>query len=64
MKDQCYILENMTKKNKALLAVTKEWARNHDFKYGWHRNRKMFLRKKDGEKGLMLRKEDDLGSFA
>lgn len=64
MKDQCYILENMTKKNKALLAVTKEWARNHDFKYAWHRNGKMFLRKKDGEKALMVRKEDDLRSFA
>lgn len=54
----------MTKKNKALLAVTKEWARNHDFKYAWHRNGKMFLRKKDGEKALMVRKEDDLRSFA
>lgn len=63
MKDQCFILENLTKKNKALLAATKEWARNNGFKYAWHRNGKIFLRQKDGERAVMVRKEDDLGSL-
>lgn len=47
-----YILENMTWENRALLWTTKEWAKDNDFLYSWHRNRKIFLRRKEGDQLL------------
>lgn len=63
LKHHCYILENLTKKNKALLAVTKEWARNCGFKYAWHKNGKIYIKQKDGEKPLIVRNQSDLDSL-
>lgn len=60
--DSCYILENLTKKNRLLLATTKVWARNHGYKYAWHKNGKVYLRQKDGEKAIRVRNESELDS--
>lgn len=50
----------MTKQNRELLAKTKEWAKANGFKYTWHRNGKIFARRKDGDDAVVIRSEDDL----
>lgn len=58
--DPCYILENLTKKTRALLAATKEWGKNHNHKYVWHRNNKIYVKRNDGCRPFIVRCESDL----
>lgn len=58
--DPCHILENLTKKNRLLLGTTKVWAKNHGYKYVWHKNGKVYVRQKDGEKAIRVRNESEL----
>lgn len=60
LKIYCFILENLTKRNKVLLTATKDWARNHDYKYVWHKNGRIYIRQKDGERAIIVRSESDL----
>lgn len=60
LKIYCFILENLTKRNKVLLTATKDWARNHDYKYVWHKNGRIYIRQKDGERAIIVRNESDL----
>lgn len=55
-----YINENLTKFNRELLVKMKEWARQKGFSYVWHRNGKLFARRKDGERAVIIKNEDDL----
>lgn len=55
-----YVSENMTTYNRELLAKTKEWAKGKGFLYVWHRNGKLFVRRKDGERSYIVKNEDDL----
>lgn len=55
-----YILENLTKQNKALLPITKEWAKQRSYQFVWHKNGKILVRRKEGERAAVVRCEDDL----
>lgn len=55
-----YIAENMTKQTRALLTTTRDWARQKGYRYTWHKNGKVFLRKTDGDRALLIRTRDDL----
>lgn len=59
-REHVYLQENMTKHNRALLWTVKEWARERQFQFAWHRNNKIFLRKENGARALLIRGEDDL----
>lgn len=59
-KEQCYILENLTKANRILLGQTKAWAKDHGYRYAWHKNGKNFIRKKDGDRAIIVRDAADL----
>lgn len=58
--DSEYLLENMTRQDKALLWTTKEWAREHNYQFAWHRNGKIFVRRKAGDRATPVRSENDL----
>lgn len=62
LNDGCYIMENLTKRTRALLAVTKEWAKHHNHKHVWHRNNKIYVRRVDGGRAFIVRCERDLDS--
>lgn len=55
-----HIMENLTKQNKTLLWLVKEWAKSSQYQYTWHRDGKIFVRKRDGERAIVVRCEDDL----
>lgn len=55
-----FINENLTKQNRELLAKAKEWTKGKGFMYVWHRNGKVFIRRKDGDDASVIRSEDDL----
>lgn len=58
--EDCYILENMTRQDRALLSAAKEWAKENGYRYSWHRNGKIFLRRRDGERVILVKCEMDL----
>ncbi|KAL3247030.1 hypothetical protein MRX96_057295 [Rhipicephalus microplus] len=41
--------ENLTSQSRQLLREAKEWARENRYKYAWHKNGKILLRKSDGD---------------
>lgn len=55
-----FIVENMTKQNRALFLAAKEWAKRTGFRYVWHRNGSVLVRKQDRERAIVVRSEDDL----
>ncbi|KAM7301285.1 hypothetical protein ISCGN_016804 [Ixodes scapularis] len=55
-----YIVENLTRQNRALLWTAKEWAKQHDYRYSWHRNGKIFVRRKEGDAAILTKCEMDL----
>ncbi|CAN7948769.1 unnamed protein product [Ixodes pacificus] len=59
-KNEEYILENMTRQTKALLWTAKDWAKENNYQYAWHRNGKVFVRKEQGTNAVMLSTKDDL----
>lgn len=58
--DREYLLENMTRQDKALLWSTKEWARENNYQFVWHRNGNIFIRRKAGDRATPVRGEHDL----
>lgn len=59
-----YICENMTRRAKELLYTTKEWAQTNDWKYAWHANGKVRLRKKQGDTPRVIKDVSDLSRLA
>lgn len=59
-RDMLFIQENLTKQNRALLWTTKEWARNKDYRFVWHSGGKILVRKKEGERAIVVKCEADL----
>lgn len=55
-----YLQENITKHNRALLWAAKQWAKDNRFQYVWHRNGRILIRKKDGERATVVESENDL----
>lgn len=62
-KSNFFILENLTKRNRHLLAVAKAWTQNNGYRYAWHRNNKIFVKRIDGDKAIIVRNERDLDSL-
>lgn len=55
-----YLQENLTTSDKALLWMTKEWAKANGYRYVWFRSGKVFIRKGEGEQALVIRSKSDL----
>lgn len=58
--DDSYVLENLTKRTRDLLFETKNWAKVNNFKYVWHSNGRVLVRKIDGERALVISSVYDL----
>lgn len=54
------ITENMTKHNRDLLRLTREWATTNRYRFSWHANGKVFVRRSEGDPALVIRCQDDL----
>lgn len=55
-----YVMENLTKRTRELLFETKNWAKSNNFKYVWHSNGRVLVRKIDGERPLVISSVYDL----
>lgn len=58
-----YVQENMTRQNRALLSATKTWAREHGYQFAWHKNGKILVRKKAGDRAVVIESEGKLGTL-
>ncbi|KAH8033190.1 hypothetical protein HPB51_008075 [Rhipicephalus microplus] len=58
-KSNLFIQENLTSQSRQLLREAKEWARENRYKYAWHKNGKILLRKSDGDSVLVVRHRTD-----
>ncbi|KAH8025778.1 hypothetical protein HPB51_011456 [Rhipicephalus microplus] len=45
MNKEVRVLENLTKRSKTLLKEVKDWAKVNDYKFVWHRNYKILVKK-------------------
>lgn len=59
-KNGAFILENMTKRNRELLNVVKGWASENGFRFAWHANGKILLRKEPGDRVIVVKSEAQL----
>lgn len=59
-KSPVLITENMTKHNRDLLRFTREWAMENRYRFSWHANGKVFVRRSEGEHAIVIRCQDDL----
>lgn len=62
--DQVYILENLTKRTRALLQETKSWAKDANFKHAWHNNGRVLVRKDDKDKAVVVTCISDLDKLS
>lgn len=62
-KDSVFITENLTKGNRELLFKTKQWAKVYNYKFAWHHNGKILLRKAEGLSAQVIRSVDDLSEL-
>ncbi|XP_075553491.1 uncharacterized protein LOC142586124 [Dermacentor variabilis] len=58
-----FFCENMTRLSRALLSKTKEWAQTSGYAYVWHSNGKVLVRKRSGDRAVVIRGEEDLASL-
>lgn len=61
--DKEFILESLTKQSQELHWHTREWAKEKNVEYVWHKNRKILIRKKDGERAIHNKSEEDLSAL-
>lgn len=54
---EVYIQENLTKQTRNLLWETKQWARESNFKFVWHSNGKVLVRRKEGDKAIVVKSQ-------
>ncbi|XP_037561628.1 uncharacterized protein LOC119440826 [Dermacentor silvarum] len=59
-KDDVFLLENVTKRTRDLLFETKIWAKRANYKYVWHSNSRVLVRKADGERAVAVSTARDL----
>ncbi|KAH6932228.1 hypothetical protein HPB50_003752 [Hyalomma asiaticum] len=58
--DKVFFKENVTKQTRALLLETKNWATREKYKYVWHNNGRVLVRKADGEQAVVISSVGDL----
>lgn len=61
--DKVYMLENLTKRTRVLLQDTKDWAKDAHFKYVWHNNGQVLVRKVDGNPVVVVTSTSDLDNL-
>ncbi|KAH6925268.1 hypothetical protein HPB50_003171 [Hyalomma asiaticum] len=54
------ITENMTQQNRELLHCAKDWAQNNGYRFSWHCNGKILVRKREGDSAVVIRCLADL----
>lgn len=54
------ITENMTQQNRELLRCAKDWAQNNGYRFSWHCNGKILVRKREGDNAVVIRCLADL----
>ncbi|XP_075738947.1 uncharacterized protein LOC119181078 [Rhipicephalus microplus] len=64
LNEHFFLTENLTKRARALLFEAKNWAKEANFKYAWHSNRKVLVRKADGEKAIRIANASDLNKLS
>lgn len=55
-----YIQANMTKQTRTLLWETKQWAQERNFRFVWHNNGKVLIRRNEGDRAIVVRSKHDL----
>ncbi|KAH7937235.1 hypothetical protein HPB49_009269 [Dermacentor silvarum] len=55
-----YMTENLTPQNRVLLRATKTWADENPYRFAWHRNGKILVRKCEGERAQVIKSVTDL----
>ncbi|XP_065308124.1 uncharacterized protein [Dermacentor albipictus] len=61
--DKLFLQENITKRTRALLFEVKNWAKINGFKYVWHHNGRVLVRKTDGENAVAISSSSDLSKL-
>lgn len=61
-KSKVFFQENMTSYNRQLLREAKDWAKVNGYKFVWHRNGKILLRKTEGDSVIVVRHRSDFPS--
>ncbi|XP_077484998.1 uncharacterized protein LOC144095071 [Amblyomma americanum] len=59
-----FVLENLTKRTRALLFEAKNWAKVKKYKYVWHSNGRVLVRKADGLNAELVANVGDLEKLA
>lgn len=59
-KQKIYVSEHLTKRNQDLLAKTKKLKTEHEYKFVWVKDCKIFVRKSETSRVFVVRKECDL----
>lgn len=55
-----HIVENLTHLNRILLAAAKVWTQNNGYRFAWHNNGKILVRRATGENAYVIKCEADL----
>ncbi|KAM7283115.1 uncharacterized protein ISCGN_000270 [Ixodes scapularis] len=58
--DTLFLLENLTRRSRSLLFETKAWAKRNNYKYAWHSNGRVLVRKSDGSRAVVISNIADL----
>lgn len=58
--DRVFICENMTSRSRGLLSAAKQWLKQSGYKYAWHANGKILVRRATGDSATIIKCEDDL----
>lgn len=55
-----FIQENMTRQNRDLLRTVKEWTKDSGYRFAWHTDGKILIRKDEGTRILRVKSANDL----
>lgn len=55
-----FISENLTARNRALLKLAKDWTSENGYRFAWHRNGKVLVKKDEGCRALRIMCSTDL----
>lgn len=64
MRSDISICENMTVQNRKLLRDVREWATANDYRFAWHANGKVLVRKQENESVVVIRCMTDLDKLS
>lgn len=59
-----FISENLTAHNRALLKLAKDWASDNGYRFAWHRNGRILVKKDEGGRNVRIKCAADLDKLA